>query len=572
MTSRRRPPLRATVAALVMLPWGAASAQRIFQAEGGASTIAGGYGSRVQFWTPEGTGWIGLGYDRGWRVSGQLRRRLLPRLTRDSIVLGADYVGLGNPTDLFGSAPYLFTQGVSWQRTSARTRATLFAGTSGTGVGSMFFSASRSERPLGHLDLVHSPTPALRLESRIVAARRQTMTQSVEWHPRYASWAAALSGGVGANRPFGESSWRYDSERLQLRAAYAWHADGFQRADAPLPLTLEHERENLLVIARPVKWLQLTGGRQHFRNPADTMGGGLVTVHQASSQAQFSGWRLGAGAFHSEAFDRSNLSSFALLGRDLGWRVSSTLMLLRSQTPGLRATQSAQLSLREAISPTFTLSQVVSQNGRSTTAAFGGSVQRGFSSLTVDYQTLYLPLRDPSPFVRTLLVGVRLQLGKFATQVSTTIDPFGQVNYTASTGTYFYQGIDLNAGMRPVAIKFERYAVRGVVRDEAGEPIEGAALEIGGNLVITNSRGQFFLRTNQARPLPLDVAFDDFTAIGDFELIAAPSLVTPVPEEQSGQVIVVLRRPRGITAPSGPKLPPPAPASGSAGSGMGTGL
>ena len=67
-------------------------------------------------------------------------------------------------------------------------------------------------------------------------------------------------------------------------------------------------------------------------------------------------------------------------------------------------------------------------------------------------------------------------------------------------------------------------------------------------------------------------AFDDFTAIGDFEIISAPSQVTPVPEEQSGQVIVVLRRPRGVTAPSGPKLPPPAPTSGSAGSGMGTGL
>ena len=49
-----------------------------------------------------------------------------------------------------------------------------------------------------------------------------------------------------------------------------------------------------------------------------------------------------------------------------------------------------------------------------------------------------------------------------------------------------------------------RYVVRGVVRDEAGGPVEGAAMEIGGEVAFSNSRGEFFVRTR--RPQRYDIS------------------------------------------------------------------
>ena len=54
-----------------------------------------------------------------------------------------------------------------------------------------------------------------------------------------------------------------------------------------------------------------------------------------------------------------------------------------------------------------------------------------------------------------------------------------------------------------------RYVVRGVVRDERGQPVEGAALEVGGEVVFTNSAGEFFVRTRQPRRYDVAVRLED---------------------------------------------------------------
>jgi hypothetical protein len=88
-----------------------------------------------------------------------------------------------------------------------------------------------------------------------------------------------------------------------------------------------------------------------------------------------------------------------------------------------------------------------------------------------------------------------------------------------------------------------RYVVRGIVRDDQGNPIEGAAVELGGEMVFTNSSGEFLLRTKSPRRWSLSVRTGDFLLPGLWEVSAAPAEVTSWEENRPGQVEIILRQP-----------------------------
>ncbi len=82
----------------------------------------------------------------------------------------------------------------------------------------------------------------------------------------------------------------------------------------------------------------------------------------------------------------------------------------------------------------------------------------------------------------------------------------------------------------------------GRVVDEQQQAIEGAALEIGGETVYTDSRGQFFARRSTSRALTFRVVPDDFLIPGTFEVVTAPTKVTPATDARATPVVVVVRR------------------------------
>jgi hypothetical protein len=122
------------------------------------------------------------------------------------------------------------------------------------------------------------------------------------------------------------------------------------------------------------------------------------------------------------------------------------------------------------------------------------------------------------------------------------VSPDGRVNYTGSASTFFYAGDVLGGGGRAVEIKFERYIVEGTVVDESGVPIDGAAIDVGGAVVVSDSRGRFFVRTSSRRDIPVRVLLDEFLATGQFEVISAPATAKPEVERQSRPLRIVLRR------------------------------
>ena len=526
-------------AAALLAVSGAARAQQVIHVEGGGNSFTGAYGGRLHLWGPHVEGWIGAGYAGDMRLAGFLKTGW----GRDSLRLGFDAYALTLPTDLWAGSPYLVTQGVAWQRRLPRARLLAFGGVAGVGVSAPFVNTSQSEKPIGALRVETTLSPTVTAQTLLVAARLQSVLQSVSWQfPRGAGTGAA-TWGSGSNRPFGAFVWRFERDALDVSAGYTLVDLGFRRADAPLPTASELRRENLVVTARPFRQTQFTLGRRNFFVANDTGSVVRYTLNQAGLNTAVVGWRLGGGVFDSHSDLGRVLSTYAGVGHDLGSRAGAELQFTESRPTGSAVSRMLTLGLREDVRYDLGLSQYLTYNGNALSGSFGGTLRRGFANLALSYQTLYVPTRRPDPFVRALTLELRLQVGNYSTSLSTNVDPSGNVSYTASGGTYLYLGQPaLGLGGQPFVIRIQRYIVRGLVVDEDGAPIDEALIDIGGTVVLTNSRGEFFLRAGRRAELPLKVMLDDMLAGGLYEVVTAPASVTPTDEDTAVPVRIVLRR------------------------------
>jgi hypothetical protein len=544
-------------------------AQTVFQLEGGGNSVTGGYGGTLNFWGRDYEGWAGIGYANGLRAGAFAKWRFALRdsLRPDTLAVGLAQQRLELPIDGFGGGSYLLTQGAELRAALPTGRWSLFAGWTGTGLGAPFVSAARTESPLALLRGEHGLGRELLLRTTAVGARTQSLLQSVEWRPQRRAQQASLTTGFGANRAYGAAAWTWVGDRAALRLGFAQFAAGFRRADVPLPPLAEPYRENVHLTLRPLPWLSLAAGRQHFRQEADSAAPAIVsTLHQASVNLVRPSWSVGGGIFEAMQRGRHTPSTYANASRRFNRILSVGASAYATRDSARQWATSTSLDLREALTPSLSLVQLVSRSGRSTNVGLGGRYQLGLSSIAIDYQTLYVPFRQPDPFVRTLALAVQLHFGNYRTNIATRVEPNGRVTYTASGSTFLYLG-EFATGTQPIVIRFERYVVRGVVRDTTGAPVEGAALDVGGEVALSNSRGEFFVRTRSTRAIPLTVLFDEFVVPGVFEVVSAPTQVTPTVEDRAETVVVILRRgrsrpPAPSTAtppPSAPPTSPPAP-------------
>jgi hypothetical protein len=265
-------------------------------------------------------------------------------------------------------------------------------------------------------------------------------------------------------------------------------------------------------------------------------------LNQVFAWGRLRGTTLSSGVYDSRTPGTRSVSSYVTASRDLTRWLQSDFYLLRVWSPTPARSTTPVLHLREFVTPRLSLLQVITRANGRTSASFGGAMTSGLTSLGVDYQIVHTPYRPNEPFVQTVSLNIRIPLGNYRVNAASFVTPDGRVNYTGSASTFFYAGDVLTGPSRAVEIRFERYILEGTVVDEAGTPIDGAAIDVGGSTLVTDSRGRFFIRLSSSRPLPIRVVLDEFIATGRFEVVTAPELATPGTERKSTPVRVVLRR------------------------------
>lgn len=506
--------------------------------QAGGTSLYESYGGALYAYTPRFTGWVGVGYQDGFKFGAAIQTSF----RQDSLRIGSGVLLERYATDLFSTGVNVLTQDIRYTWVRPRTIAMVAAGSAARTNGSQFFQAYSFDDPFGALTVRHQLSPRAQVGFNGIIADRQSAILGAAFLPAV-NVTLGASAGIGANEPYGAVSAEYHTRTLAVRASYVAQGDNFRRADLPYPIQTEADRENLQVDWQPWPLVSLGFARQNFLQSAtDTIPSIRASGNSLYGAISRFGFRAQAGLYdsHSEGF--SNLSSYYALGRSFGRWLDAEVYVLQSRPSVGDHTTTPIVSLRENITQRLSLLQQVTFNDDRVTVQFGGSLVTPFGDLGVSYQIVQRPLEPLDPFESVLSLSARIQLGRYSTNLNTVFQPDGSVNYTATASTFLYFG--QFGGMQPnlVSTQIGRFVLRGRVVDEAGQPVDGAAIDFDGSVTFTNPEGQFLLRVNRPRNYKVTVLLDEFLLPGKWEVVAAPEVLQAAPEERATSTDIILRR------------------------------
>ena len=514
-------------------------AQTVVEMAGGGSSLLGGYGVTANFWRNGVEGWFGLGYLDGVRAGAFFRTNV----GKDTLRVGNDALLVRYPTDVFSPGSYLLVQGVSYVSASQQNAYQVFGGASSDGLSAPFFQPTSVEAPLVALFARRRISPTVTVTGSALVADEQTVVPGVEWRAA-PEVLTALVAGAGSGRPYVASSVLARRGALGLKAAYVWNPQRFRRSPVPIPNQTEVDRENIQLTYDLDPEFTIGFARQNFvQDSSDAQAQVSATGNSLFGGGTWHDLRLTAGLYDSRSQGISNLSSYLGVGREVTSWLDAEFFLLQSRPEEMPVETTPIVNLRWRVSPRIGLMQQLSVHSGRPSVLFGASVRSALGEFGVDYQIVHQPFEPLQPFRSALNLTARLQLGGYSTSLGTYIQPDGSVDYAASGSTFLYMGAF--GGVQPNQIGnggFGRYLVRGRVRDEAGAPVEGAALEIGGEVTFSNSSGEFFVRARRPRRLPLVVKLDEFLLPGHWDVIAAPDEVRAEQEDRAANVEIILAR------------------------------
>jgi hypothetical protein len=523
---------------LASLP--AAHAQLV-KIEAGASDLLPSEGGSIAFQGPNYTGYIGAGDISGsFGMGGYLKTTFRSHV----ITLGDQPVAFDLPTDIFATNHVYPTRGLGITAQEGKANVFLFVGGTALVNGTQFFQSAKADLPAAMLFTDVPISPTLHLYSKNVLSRQRTSIEALDWHPR--KWLrGGFAGGLGSNHPYLAATAGIEKNWISLKAAYISASDRFRRITATSIFAAEVDRENILAVIKPSSSLLLNLGHQNLLQPQspDPAAPFLhATVNQASANLDYHEFRIGAGAFQSTFQKNSTVAENLSVSRKITNRLDVSVNHFRALSGTGPHVSNLSSSIRETISPRLSLLQVINYSQGRTTVLYGGSYLSNRFTLGIDYQTLYLPFRA-NPFSQGINVSLRLRLfGGLQVNGQTYRSADGRLRYTA-----FGEGL-LAGNFRPArneteqTFKHLRYLVRGRVLDEKGEPVDGAAVHIGEELIYTNAAGEFFSRRKTASILPMQVLFSEFLNPAPFSLISAPQTVIPALDSAAPEVLVILRR------------------------------
>jgi hypothetical protein len=519
-----------------------------FALTGGSSSLFDAHGGSVEMRTPDYTGRFDLGYMNGPSLGFSLLHLYHGAL----LDAGDQEIPLVFPTDIFDRSYYFYGRGLSVLKKSQDTRLYVFVGTTSTAYWAPFLNVARSGSFATAIFYERQISPSLRWFSRNLFASRQTSIQSVEWAARK-DIKMALSGGVGNNQAYEASSFSWSDPRISVDASYTLAGNKFQRVEVSAPQLTESDRENIRVEYAPIQQVRIVASRNNYLAPPEA---GLATraaVNGFGIWTGFSGTQLYGSLYQSSTSSFGKSEAYALgAHRDFTRRLGAGVDYLGTRASG-RGSHSIVGNIRETFSSRLSVNQVITHGNGQTGIAFGGNFISNFATLSVDYQTVYLPFvqAGPNQLKQVVVVSLHFQLPHGVQfDAATNVTPLGQLRYTAYASTYAYRGLGPASPGTSFSGAFFRNAVHGQVLDPQGEPIEGAALRIGADLAVTDSGGNFIVRLKKAGDLNLRVAFDEFTAPGNYVVAQAPATVRAASEESAQAYLIVLRRLPNTASPT----------------------
>jgi hypothetical protein len=516
---------------------GSTVSAQVIKVEAGASDMVPTIGGSLSVQGPGYEGYLGAGLLSGaFRLGTYAKSAIGPY----QFTAGDQSLAFNLPTDIFGGEEFVTTRGVG-VTLPGKDHVFVFGGFTTLPAGTPLFQAFQNQTPLALVFLDKAITPNFHFYSRNIISHQQTWIEGFDWQVR--EWLKTdFSAGMGSNKPYFAASIDANRNWYEIKAAYIGAGSGFRRITTPSLFASEPDRENLLVTVKPFSSLNLTAGHENFLAPQGSLNAPFerASVDQLQSSFDLAKFRLGAGLFESHSPAGRNVSDGFSVSRSITRNVDGSVSYYQNLS-GPRPHLTYLIStVRETISPKITLLQVINRTQGNTNVLFGGSYTTNRLSVSVDYQTLYMPFLA-NPLVTGIGVTLQLKLwGGIQVNGDTFRSPDGKLRYTGSLSTLLTPNLHLAKDGEKRAPKFGDYVIRGQVRSERGSPVEGAAILLGDQMVFSNAAGEFLLRLNKPQQVALTVLPEEFLTPLHFTVVSAPSTVTAASEESATDVLIVL--------------------------------
>lgn len=525
---------------LALLP-AANSGAQVFRVQGGQSTLLNAEGGSLEFKAPNYDGTVGLGFYNHKLEFGAETRYLFHGYT---VLAGDEAVPFNLPTDVFDASHYFSARGIGATRKDAGRSFYAFAGTTSTWLGTGFFNAATSDHPVAIFFYDRKLSKRLKFVSRNIISNRQTALEGLEWQPD--KWLkASLTEGIGSNQKYFAGGLDAETQKLAFKSSYVITGDRFRRVTVTSPMSSEVNKGNVQMLYKPNEYMSITTGHENILDPL-TLGGPMhqATVDQLSTDLHIERFYFGTGLFTSNDSGRKARGTNFYAGRRIGQRLEVNTNYFESRPQSGQVTTILSGTVRENFSSRFSLLQLVSRTAGQTTFAFGGDFTSNRLLLRADYQNVYLPFRPSRPFERALALNVALRVvGPLRVTAASDVAPDGHLRYSFGASTYLYRmsGLTMNTAS-PDSFSIAKYLVQGVVKDDQGGAVEGAALHIARQVAYTDSMGRFMVRFSKRGPFPLSVAPDEFITNGIYEVVSSPSQVRAESEDTASEIQIVVRR------------------------------
>ena len=508
--------------------------------EAGASDLLPSAGGSIGLESSRYSSYFSAGTIDG---SFSLGAYLKTNINSHTVTVGDQPIIFDLPTDVFGSTHDFITRGIGFTARAGDTNMFVFAGATATTRGAQFFQAARAGSAAGAFFMDAPLSEKLHFYSKNIMSRQLTSIQALDWRAR--KWLrTGWSAGIGSNQPYFAATADVENNWLSLKTAYISAGDRFRRLTEPSVFQSEVDRENVLAVIKPRPDMLVTVGHQNYlqAQSSDSTAPFLrAAVNQVQSAFDIAQFRFGAGLFQSSSQMRNNSTGAFSASRRITRNFDLGLNYFRTLSGTKPSTSNLSMSIRETLSPRISLLQVLDDSNGHWNVLYGGSYLSNRFTLTVDYQNLYLPF-GANPFSESINIGLRIRLGSLQMNVQTFRSADGRLRYTA------YADSLMTPNFRPVGAHDEstishlRYIACGHVLDDLGRPVEGAAIRLGGQVIFTNTDGEFFIRLKKAANLPLEVVFEEFLNTAAFQLISAPRAIAASPDGAGSEAVIVLRR------------------------------
>jgi hypothetical protein len=510
----------------------AAHGQTTIDTSAGGDQIYDAYGLKSAFTWHELSGWTGVGYNNGAKFGGYLRvplNKSEANLTRQyHLDLGDQIISAALDTDDTGYNHSFSVRGVGVSVNTKTTHSQVFSGLLLQEFMLPYMHTGDTiQTPLVSMTTSRKVSDTLQWHSLNTYDGKVTSIESFGWMPTK-SWVLSAAGGVGASQGYGAVAGEFIKKKVDLRTSYTAAGSKFQRQQTPY-----YSEEALGINARasysPIEAVNLYYSHDHTRT--NIVGYPSVTgvSDSGSMTATLAGFSISPAANRTimDGINGQTKSESISVSREIipRWRAFGSYINMDS--PLLK--EKVVVAVNEfRISSRLMVTQDFNRMGDQNTLSFGGHWISNRISLSAENETYVSPIAtafSSKPVFQAWTYSIRLRLPHgAATNLTSIVDPTGKVQW----GGYL-SGLKYNsAGPQHFddTPSFSKYIVQGKAIDVAtGLGIEGIAIEIGKDIVTSNSSGVFYLDVKNTKPMSVKVLASYSTQPFPWRLVSAPSVV-----------------------------------------------